>query len=49
MKKTNFDKYLDEQLQDPGFRERFRKAGKAWDKAIRERPGVSINKTGERR
>jgi hypothetical protein len=31
MKKTNFDLYLEEQLQDPDFAERFEKAGKAWD------------------
>ena len=33
-KKTNFDVYLEEQLRDPEFKERFRKAGEAWDVAI---------------
>ena len=34
MKKTNFDKYLDEQLKDPGFAARFERAGEAWDVAL---------------
>ena len=34
MKKTNFDKYLDEQLKDPGFAARFELAGEAWDVAL---------------
>lgn len=34
MKKTNFDAYLDEQLKDKAFAERFERAGKAWDVAI---------------
>ena len=34
MKKTNFDKYLDEQLKDPGFAARFEHAGEAWDVAL---------------
>jgi DNA-binding XRE family transcriptional regulator len=33
-KKTNFDLYLEEQLKDPDFKERFRKAGEAWVVAI---------------
>src|SRR4030042_3956176 len=32
--RTNFDLYLGEQLKDPGFKEKFRKAGEAWDVAI---------------
>ena len=45
-KKTNFDKYLDEHLRDPGFSKRFEKSGKAWDVAIqlsslREKNGLS--------
>ena len=31
MNKTNFDQYLEEQLQDPGFAARFEQAGEAWD------------------
>lgn len=34
MKKTNFDRYLEEQLQDPVFAARFERAGEAWDVAI---------------
>src|SRR4030065_1375493 len=32
--RTNFDLYLGEQLKDPDFAEKFRKAGEAWDVAI---------------
>ena len=46
MKKTNFDRYLDEQLQDPAFAARFERAGEAWDvalqiAALRRRAGLS--------
>ena len=34
MKKTNFDRYLEEQLQDPVFAARFKRAGEAWDVAL---------------
>src|SRR3990172_3485446 len=34
MKKTNFDKYLDEQMKDPGFDARFERDGEAWDVAL---------------
>jgi transcriptional regulator with XRE-family HTH domain len=34
MKKTNFDKYLEEQLKDPEFAARFERAGEAWDVAL---------------
>jgi transcriptional regulator with XRE-family HTH domain len=33
--KTNFDFYLEEQLKDADFVERFRKAGEAWDVALK--------------
>jgi len=46
MKKTNFDHYLTEQLRDPGFAARFKRAGEAWDvalriTALREQAGLS--------
>jgi transcriptional regulator with XRE-family HTH domain len=46
MKKTNFDRYLDEQLHDPAFAARFKRAGEAWDvalqiSALREKAGLS--------
>jgi transcriptional regulator with XRE-family HTH domain len=41
MKKTNFDLYLEEQLKDPDFAERFERAGEAWDVALREKAGYS--------
>ena len=34
MKKTNFDRYLEEQLRDPAFAARFKRAGEAWDVAL---------------
>jgi len=33
--KTNFDRYLDEQLKDAGFKDRFERAGEAWDVAMK--------------
>ena len=46
MKKTNFDRYLEEQLKDPAFATRFKRAGEAWDVALqiaslREEAGLS--------
>jgi ribosome-binding protein aMBF1 (putative translation factor) len=46
MKKTNFDLYLEEQMQDPSFASRFEQAGEAWDVALqiaqlREKAGLS--------
>lgn len=46
MKKTNFDRHLEEQLRDPIFAERFKRAGEAWDvalqiAALREQAGLS--------
>jgi len=46
MKKTNFDRYLEEQLQDPTFAVRFERAGEAWDvalqiAALRQQAGLS--------
>lgn len=34
LKKTNFDRYLEEQLQDPVFAARFKRAGETWDVAL---------------
>lgn len=34
MRKTNFDKYLEEQLKDPQFAAHFERAGEAWDVAL---------------
>jgi transcriptional regulator with XRE-family HTH domain len=46
MSKTNFDLFLEEQLRDPDFVERFKRAGEAWDvalqiAALREKAGLS--------
>ncbi|MCX5830856.1 MAG: hypothetical protein NT140_03030 [Deltaproteobacteria bacterium] len=35
IKKTNFDQYLEEKLQDEDFNDRFRKADKNWDKILK--------------
>lgn len=34
MKTTNFDSYLEAQMRDPAFAERFAKAGEAWEVAL---------------
>jgi transcriptional regulator with XRE-family HTH domain len=46
MKKSNFDRYLEAQMQDPVFAARFEQAGEAWDvsvqiAALREQAGLS--------
>ncbi|UVT20632.1 MAG: hypothetical protein H8K03_01555 [Nitrospira sp.] len=46
MKKTNFDLHLEQQLRDPSFARRFKRAGEAWDvalqiAALREKAGLS--------
>jgi transcriptional regulator with XRE-family HTH domain len=46
MNKTNFDHYLEGQLRNPGFAERFKTAGEAWDVSLqitrlREQAGLS--------
>jgi transcriptional regulator with XRE-family HTH domain len=46
MKKTNFDRYLAEQMEDPAFAARFKHAGEAWEvalqlAALREQAGLS--------
>jgi transcriptional regulator with XRE-family HTH domain len=46
MKKTNFDRYLTEQMRDPRFAARLERAGQAWDvalqiAALREQAGLS--------
>ncbi len=51
--KTNFDAYLEEQLKDKVFAERFKKAGEAWDVAIRlaslrEKTGLSQKELAKR-
>jgi DNA-binding XRE family transcriptional regulator len=46
MKNTDFDQYLEEQLQDPAFADRFDRAGESWDVAfqiasLRQKEGLS--------
>ncbi len=52
-KKSNFDRYLEQQLQDPDFAERFKSAGEAWDVSLqitrlREEAGLSQKELAER-
>jgi len=52
-RRTNFDLYLEEQLKDPEFAERFKKAGEAWNIALqlaslREACGLSQKELAER-
>lgn len=52
-RKTNFDLYLEEQLRDPDFTERFKKPGEAWNVAVqlaslRKRSGLSQKEFAER-
>jgi ribosome-binding protein aMBF1 (putative translation factor) len=51
--RTNFDRYLEEQLRDPDFAERFKRAGEAWDVSLqiarlRERAGLSQKDLADR-
>ena len=53
MSKTNFDLFLEEQLKDPDFAERFERAGEAWDvalqiAALREKAGLSQKELARR-
>jgi transcriptional regulator with XRE-family HTH domain len=53
MSKTNFDRYLEEQLKDAAFAERFREAGEAWDvalqiAALRKQAGLSQQELAKR-
>ncbi|MBC8325440.1 MAG: helix-turn-helix transcriptional regulator [Verrucomicrobia subdivision 3 bacterium] len=53
MKKTNFDRYLERQMTDAKFAERFEQAGAAWDVALqlaelRRQAGLSQKELAER-
>jgi transcriptional regulator with XRE-family HTH domain len=53
MKKTNFDRYLVEQMKDPAFAARFGDAGEAWDvalqlAALRQQAGLSQKELARR-
>jgi transcriptional regulator with XRE-family HTH domain len=53
MKKTNFDRYLDEQMKDPEFAARFERAGEAWNvalqlTALRQQAGLSQKELARR-
>ena len=52
-RKTNFDKYLEAQLRDQDFAERFKKAGNAWKialqiAALRKEAGLSQKELAQR-
>ena len=53
MKKTNFDRYLKEQMKDTAFANRFEQAGEAWDvslqlAALRQKAGLSQKELARR-
>ena len=53
MRKTNFDQYLEDQLKDKDFAARFKKAGEAWDialklSALRKESGLSQKELARR-
>jgi len=53
MKRTNFDRYLENQLKDTEFAERFKAAGEAWEVSLqvtrlREQAGLSQKELAER-
>jgi transcriptional regulator with XRE-family HTH domain len=53
MKKTNFDRYLEEQMTDSAFAARFKDAGEAWDvalqlAALRHQAGLSQRELARR-
>ena len=53
MKKTNFDRYVEKQMQDPAFAARFEQAGEAWDvalqlAALRQHAGLSQKELARR-
>ena len=52
-RKTNFDRYLEEQLKDPDFVKRYQNAGEAWDVALqlavlRKKVGLSQKELARR-
>lgn len=52
-RKTNFDRYLEDQLKDADFAERFKTAGEAWDvalqlSALRKKSGFSQKELAKR-
>ncbi len=53
MKKTNFDRYLKQQMKDPTFAARFEEAGEAWEvamqlAALRQQAGLSQKELARR-
>lgn len=53
MKKTNFDRYLAEQMKDPEFAARFERANEDWDvalqlTALRQQAGLSQKELARR-
>jgi len=52
-RKTNFDRYLEEQMKDPAFAGRYQKAGEAWEvalqlAALRKKAGLSQKELAQR-
>ncbi|MFH0814290.1 MAG: helix-turn-helix transcriptional regulator [Pseudomonadota bacterium] len=52
-RRTNFDRYLNEQLKDPEFAKRFKKADEGWEVAVqltslRKKSGMSQKELAQR-
>jgi len=43
-RKTRFDRYLEEHLEDLAFAERFKKAGEAWDAVFQRTKDKDLQK-----
>jgi len=49
MKRTNFDKFLAAQMQEPGFAAAFRKAGAEWERKLRRQPCAAVRRAASRK
>ena len=45
-RKTNFERYLEDQLKDKAFADRFRKAGEEWGKILKVPPEKDFQESG---
>ena len=45
-RKTNFERYLEDQLKDKAFADRFQNAGEEWGKILKDSPDKDLRKSG---
>ena len=45
-RKTNFERYLEDQLKNKAFADRFRKAGEEWGKILKVPPEKDFQESG---